>query len=97
MSSPISHGPDGVVDQSQQKPRKNTVLATVLNAALPGVGFAYLGRWKWAIINFVVVQAIIVGAVYANEPAVVEHIHWIILVLAVGSGSLAHTAAKMQE
>lgn len=98
MSRPISHDhPDFVSDESPPKPRKNIVLATVLNAVLPGAGFAYLRRWKWAIINFVVVQTIIVGAVLTNEPTMVEHIHWIVLVLAVGSGSLAHTAARLQE
>lgn len=97
MSRPLSHDSSDVV-ADDTRPKKNTILATVLNTVLPGAGFAYLGRWKWALINFLIVQAIIVGCImFPPDPKIVEHILWLVLVLGVGSGSLAHTAARMQE
>lgn len=31
---------------------KSSILAFVLSLILPGLGFVYLGRWKWAFGNF---------------------------------------------
>ena len=70
-------------------------LAVVLNCLLPGLGLAYLGRWTWALANFLIVQLIVVGCMY--EPTIVEHIHWVLLVLMVGSGSLAHRVALTES
>ena len=32
---------------------KSSVVAFILSLILPGLGFLYLGRWGWAIFNFI--------------------------------------------
>ena len=96
MNGPADLSTPNNANTETRASHKNVVLATVLKAILPGVGLAYLGKWKWAVVNFVIAQAVVVGAIYADEK-LVEHIHWVVLVLVVGSGSIAHTAAKRQE
>ncbi len=73
---------------------KKPWLAFALNL-IPGVGLAYLGRWGWAALNFVVVQAVLVGAFLLEPiPDIREHFHWLMLVLAALSAGLAHRVAE---
>ena len=48
------------------------------------------------LVNFLVVQALVIGCYVANDPTIMEHIHWVFLVVIVGSGALAHGVAKSQ-
>ena len=66
---------------------KDKQLATILNGAFPGAGFFYLGLWKYGLINLVLAQGIMLGCFYWGEPRLLEHIHWVILVVMVGSAS----------
>lgn len=87
-------------NSAQPTKHKSVWLAVVLNCLLPGLGLAYLGRWTWALVNFLLVQLLVVGCVWIGgkyEPSIVEHIHWVVMVLMVGSGSLAHRFALAQS
>jgi hypothetical protein len=88
---------DGDVTSRHPVPtRPKTALAVALNCLVPGSGLAYLGRWSLAIANFVIVLVVVVGCFVANDPTLMEHIHWVLMVLVVGSGALAHGVAKSQ-
>jgi hypothetical protein len=68
---------------------KNLEIAGGLNFFIPGAGFAYLGQWGWAVLNFVVfvLLVFVLGAVTKYPIAV-----W--FVAALFSGSIAGNAAK---
>jgi hypothetical protein len=38
---------------------KKPVIAFILSVFIPGLGLAYLGRWIWAVVNFVLFVAVI--------------------------------------
>lgn len=48
---------------------KKPFVAFLLSFLLPGAGLAYLGKWKWAIVNLLVVLAIglILGLILSDE------------------------------
>ncbi len=69
-------------------------LAVGLNVLLPGLGLLYLARWRWALANFLVVQGIVAACFLVAEPTILEHIHWVFLILMVGSGAVAHALTK---
>lgn len=76
---------------------KNAWVAAALSFILPGAGLAYLSKWGAAAINLLV--AIILPAItlLAAPPEVTEHIHYLYLVIAVGSGAWAHAMAKQSD
>lgn len=76
--------------------RKHGWLAVGLNCILPGAGLAYLGLWRRAIINFGVIQLIVVCSFAIGDPKIIEHIHWVLMAVIVWSGAIAHQAAKAQ-
>ncbi len=67
--------------------------AVAMNVLLPGLGLAYLGKWRFAAANFIVVTLIVAVCFLIPEPTIVEHIHWVFLILLVGSGAVAHALA----
>ena len=70
-------------------------LAALLNFCFPGVGLLYLRRWKSALLNFGVVQAILIGLFFGfGESTLVEHIHYVFLALAAASAGYAHGVAQ---
>jgi hypothetical protein len=73
---------------------KKPWVAFVLSLVLPGAGLCYLERWSLGILNFVVVQAILLSLVLAPlGTEVYEYFHYVLLVLAAGSAGLAHAIA----
>jgi hypothetical protein len=73
---------------------KKPWLAFVFSLLIPGAGLAYLGKWKWALLNFVLVQVPILLIVLKPIPSLNEHIHYILLALAAGSAGVAHAVAQ---
>ena len=72
---------------SRELPGKARQQAILFNCLFPGMGFIYLGKWKLGCINTFAGLSILVGCLLLNEPKLMEHIHWVILVVIVGSGS----------
>jgi len=69
---------------------KKPWLAFLLSFLIAGAGFAYLGKWTWALLNLS--GAIAVGlVVYRFSP---DSLSMASTVVAAASGSLAMTAAK---
>jgi ABC-type polysaccharide/polyol phosphate export permease len=69
---------------------KKPWLAFLLSFLVAGAGFAYLGKWTWAILNFS--AAIAVGlVVYRFSP---DSLSIASTAVAAASGSLAMAAAK---
>ena len=94
MVSPLAHRHrDSSARHSSTRSGK-IALAVALNCLLPGLGLAYLGKWWLAMANFLTVQLVVVGCLVVGEPTIVEHIHWVLMIVIVGSGALAHAVAK---
>lgn len=69
---------------------KKPWLAFLLNFLIAGAGFAYLGKWAWAGMNFV--AAIAIGLiVYRLSP---DSLNTASIIVAAASGSVAMTTAK---
>ena len=74
---------------------KSPILAFTLSFFLPGAGLGYLGKWKWAIVNFAVVLLICIAATFilSNE-AFDQCSRYIAAGCAGVSGGLASAIAK---
>jgi TM2 domain-containing membrane protein YozV len=73
---------------------KKPFVALLLSILLPGAGLAYLGRWKWGLINLAVVLAVGVGMAYLLSDDVFDRISTGVAAgLAGGSGALARQLA----
>ena len=72
---------------------KNVWIATALSVILPGAGLAYLGKWLAAAINFAIAVALPLLSLAFGSKELVEHIHYVYLGIAAGSGGWAHAAA----
>lgn len=69
---------------------KKPIVAFTLSFLLPGAGLAYIGKWKWAWINFAVVLLIGVAAAFTlPEVTIQQYGHYIAIGCAGGSGGLA--------
>ncbi len=78
--------------------KKNPLIAFLLSFFIAGAGLAYLGKWKPAVINFVVVVGIITAAVLLLSPEWWGKVgNFISFGLAGGSGAMAMGAAKAQN
>lgn len=76
---------------------KKPWVAFVLSLLLPGAGLCYLDRWSWGVLNFLVVQAVLVGLVLAPLGSeVFEYFHYVLLVLAAGSAGIAHAIGSQK-
>jgi len=67
--------------------------AFVLSFVLPGAGLAYLGQWGWAVINFFGATGVLMVVVFLQSETAFDYLHYLILILAAGSGGLAHSCA----
>ena len=78
---------------------KKPWLAGVLSVVLPGAGLVYLGKWLPGLVNFALVQALLMILIFAfGDAQVVEHIHYVFLAAAAASGGYAHAVATgMQQ
>lgn len=77
--------------------RRNAWFAAALSFILPGAGLAYLGKWGAAAINLLVAIILPAISLLAAPPEVTDHIHYLYLVIAVGSGAWGHAAAKQSD
>jgi hypothetical protein len=93
-SPPAEHQRDADAEPAPSTEPKNAALAVALNCLVPGLGLAYLGRWWMALANLLVGSALVFGPYFAHDPTIIEHIHWVVMVVVVGSGALAHGVAK---
>jgi hypothetical protein len=77
---------------------KKPSVAFLLNFLLPGAGLAYLGKWKWAIINLAVVLLIgILAAFLLSEDIFDRYIRYVAFGCAGGSGGLAQQLAAQMN
>ena len=77
---------------------KKPLIAGILNFILPGLGLLYIGHKKGALINFVLVNVILVLVTFVfADPQIVEHVHWVFLGLAALSAGYAHGVAVSEE
>jgi hypothetical protein len=77
---------------------KSPLVAFTLSFFLPGAGLAYLGKWKWAIVNLAVVLLIGVAAAFILSDATFDqYIRYIAIGCAGGSGGLAQAMATKME
>ena len=73
---------------------KKPFVAFLLSFLLPGAGLAYLGKWKWAIINFILVLLVGVLAAFLLPDDIFDrYMRFIALGCSVGSGGLAQQLA----
>lgn len=85
-----SEGVNRAICQGQEAEVKKPWIAFLLSSLVAGAGFAYLGKWTWAIVNLS--GAIAVGLiVYRFSP---DSLSIASTAVAAASGSLAMTAAK---
>ena len=69
-------------------------IAGLLNFLVPGTGLLYLGYRRAALINFGLVNLILVVLTFVwTSPAIIEHIHYVFLGLAALSAGYAHGVA----
>jgi hypothetical protein len=74
---------------------KKPFIAFLLSLMLPGAGLAYLGKWRWAIINLVVVLLVgVLAALLLPEGVFDWSIRYIAIGCAGGSGGLAQQLAR---
>jgi hypothetical protein len=74
---------------------KSPLLAFTLSFFLPGAGLAYLGKWKWGILNLVIVIGIgVAAALILSDATFDQYIRYIAIDCAGGSGGLAQAMAK---
>jgi hypothetical protein len=77
---------------------KKPFVAFLLSFLLPGAGLAYLGKWKWAFINFGVVILIGVVAVFALSDATIRNYgSYLGIGCAAGSAGLARAVAELMN
>lgn len=77
---------------------KKPFVAFLLSFFLPGAGLAYLGKWKWAFVNFAVVLLIgIAAVVFLSEEGFERYIRYISIGCSGGSGGLAQALAKQMN
>jgi hypothetical protein len=68
--------------------------ALLLSFLLPGAGLAYLGKWKWAIINLILVLLVgVLAAFLLPEDIFERYMRFIAFGCAGGSGGLAQQLA----
>jgi TM2 domain-containing membrane protein YozV len=73
---------------------KKPFVALLLSFFLPGAGLAYLGKWKWGLINLAVVLAIGIGMASLLSDDVFDRFSTAVACgLAGGSGVLARQLA----
>jgi hypothetical protein len=69
---------------------KKPIVAFTLSFLLPGAGLAYLGKWKWALINLGIVLLVGVAAAFLfSEQTLHQYGHYIAIGCSGGSGGLA--------
>ena len=77
---------------------KSPMLAFTLSFLLPGAGLAYLGKWKWGMLNLAVVLLIGLGCVFVlSDEALEQYVRYIAIGCAAGSGGLAQGLAKQMN
>jgi hypothetical protein len=69
---------------------KKPWLAFLLNFLISGLGFAYLGKWAWAVINLVAALAVGIGIYYV----VPNSVNMASVVVGVINGSIAMSVAN---
>ncbi len=73
---------------------KKPFIAFLLSFLLPGAGLAYLGKWKWAILNLVAVLLVgVLASFLLPEDIFDRYIRYIGFGCAGGSGGLAQQLA----
>jgi hypothetical protein len=73
---------------------KKPWIAFVLSLILPGAGLCYLDKWFWGMLNFLIVQAVLLGIVLLPVgQQIYESFHYVLLVLAAASAGVAHAVA----
>lgn len=77
---------------------KSPGFAFFLNFILPGAGLAYIGKWKWGLINFAVVLVVgMLVALLQTGETFETYARYIGYGLAGGSGGLAKHYAVQQN
>ena len=69
---------------------KKPWLAFLCSFFVPGAGLAYLGNWLAGIVNLCLATLIVVGFMMVQPDQSLDYLHYVILVIAAGSGGFAH-------
>lgn len=73
---------------------RRPLIAGTLNFIIPGLGLLYLGCKRAALVNFVLVNALLLIFTFGlNDPTLIEHVHYVFLALAALSAGYAHGVA----
>jgi hypothetical protein len=73
---------------------KKPTVAFILSFLLPGAGLAYLGKWKWGLINLGIVLLVgVAAALVLSEKTLYQYGQYIAVGLGGGSGALAQPLA----
>ena len=73
---------------------KKPQVAFILSFFVPGAGLVYLDKWSWGLLNFAVVNAMILLLVMLPLGSeVFEYFHYVLLMLAAASAGIAHAVA----
>jgi hypothetical protein len=79
-------------------PMKKPTAAFILSFILPGAGLAYLGKWKWAFINFGVVCLVGVAAgLLLSEVTLHQYGNYIAVACSSGSAGLAQALTMLRN
>lgn len=71
-------------------------IAAFLSFVIPGAGLWYVGRRGMAIANLILATLVLAACWLAGNGTLVDHVHYVALVIAAASAGLAH-AATMQD
>jgi hypothetical protein len=82
---------------STQRIFAKPTIAAILSFVLPGAGLWYVGRRALAIANLVVATLALTACWLAGSGAVIDHIHYVALVIAAASAGLAHAVAMQHS
>lgn len=73
--------------------KKRPTVAAILNFVFPGLGLLYLGWARAALVNFLVVNGILLVCVVFGDAQLIDHVHYVFLGLAALSAGYAHGVA----
>jgi len=77
---------------------RTPLIAGTLNFIVPGAGLLYLGYFKAALINFLLVNAALLIFTFGfGDPTLFEHVHYLFLGLAALSAGYAHGVAHSDQ
>jgi hypothetical protein len=72
-------------------------IAFALSFVFPGAGLAYIGQWRFAVVNFSLAVAIPAIVLLTMPEEIIDRIHYLYLAIAAGSGAWAHASSIQHQ